>query len=663
MGILRICLNMSSPFQPVGTKTIFRFFGSVRLAMILLAILIAACVTGTLVETRLDTTVARAYVYDAPWFVVWLVLLCVNLIGSVLVRRPLKARHTGFVITHAGIVILLAGGIIDRIRGVEGMMTLSKGGEACDFLVLPGQAVEAHAPGSGKRITVPIDLALRTPSSRRPIYFKLGDVRVSAVGYADQLGVKTVVTPGSADQPPAFHVVMRSGVSQEPVERWLVSGDPELSGMDLGPARVLVLPEASSAAVVRGERVAGVGDAQSSREVQFAFSKMPDFGMVKVLTGAPTGVKALYRFQESQGKSDGPGVLELVSASHKFSMAVNDLLAAPVRWKGTDWRIRVLEYFPDFRMEGKKPVSISKQPNNPAVMFEIVGNPGRVTTGPDASTAHGLPDGHPSLDGAMPPSHPTVAPGKLVIYHGAGGKLRYESTVRDRIVRSGAIGIGKEFDTGLADWRMRVTEHIEHAVARWETAPVSGAGIERTGSPGLLVRVEKNGQSSTGWVAATGDPLHLDVAGEEIHVAFGQRLHPLPFRVLLEDFEVERNEGTQSPAGFKSRIRFIDPSSGRQLRREVWMNHPADFPYFPGVSLLGTAYKFSQSSWNPENLDETTLQVVKDPGWSLKWIGSLMLCCGIFMMFYLKGHLASRPAAAASALEGMPQFKSSLEGT
>jgi hypothetical protein len=56
----------------------------------------------------------------------------------------------------------------------------------------------------------------------------------------------------------------------------------------------------------------------------------------------------------------------------------------------------------------------------------------------------------------------------------------------------------------------------------------------------------------------------------------------------------------------------------------------------------------SQASWNPENLGQSTIQILRDPGWLLKWIGSILICSGIFMLFYLKGF--RRPTAAAAAV-------------
>ena len=61
---------------------------------------------------------------------------------------------------------------------------------------------------------------------------------------------------------------------------------------------------------------------------------------------------------------------------------------------------------------------------------------------------------------------------------------------------------------------------------------------------------------------------------------------------------------------------------------------PAMFPGDYWRSFLGWNYKFSQANWNPQNLNETTLQVLYDPGWPFKWVGSLGICLGITLMFY-----------------------------
>src|SRR5579862_8805899 len=117
-------------------RSLFRFLSSLRLAVILLVVLISATAVGTIYESRFDAKVARAYVYEAPWFNAWLILLGVNLAAAAFSRYPWKKHHTGFVITHAGIITLLIGAVVGRVWGIEGTMTIFVGHEPSNRLVI-----------------------------------------------------------------------------------------------------------------------------------------------------------------------------------------------------------------------------------------------------------------------------------------------------------------------------------------------------------------------------------------------------------------------------------------------------------------------------------------------------------------------------------------------
>src|SRR5256886_11676941 len=88
-------------------RPVAKFFASVKLAVVLLAVLIVAAITGTIYESSFDAKIARAYIYGAPWFNLWLVLLGTNLAISALSRWPWKKHHLAFLITHLGIITLL----------------------------------------------------------------------------------------------------------------------------------------------------------------------------------------------------------------------------------------------------------------------------------------------------------------------------------------------------------------------------------------------------------------------------------------------------------------------------------------------------------------------------------------------------------------------------
>jgi len=609
-------------------RHMLEFFGSLKLAMVLLAILIGACIIGTVLESRLDTAVAQAYVYDAPWFIAWLVLLCMNLICSALVRYPWKPHLTGFVITHAGIVTVLVGAIIGRIWGVEGNITLFKGEAPINYIVTRQKLLEIRPAGARESVFHVLPVEVRAPTPDRPLFYDVEGFKISVLGYAPELGTRTVVEEGAAGVP-AIHVVMQSAMVPKPIEHWLVLDGSERSRADLGPA-VIRLAAGAPPAAKKDVAKAKAQAANYCREVRYAFAKMPEMGVTRSLEGPPSGVRALYRFDraaESHQKTSG--VLELGVDEKRFEFPVGSVLGKSMPLKGTPWTLKITRYYADFRLNGKEAVSASDHPENPAVMFEISGK----SAGPASAVtaAQSLPHGA----SAAPSGKNT-----LTIYRDAAGALSYEAgSIRRGTTTGGAVELGREFSPGWADWKVTIDRQVERAIVREELAPVSAETVRSADVPGIEVRVQKDGQSAARWIGLA-TPALFRFGDESIQVAFGPMIHPLGFGVVLDEFTVDRDEGSQNPAGFTSQVRFVDPADGADLKREISMNRPANFPDYPGVGLLGTTYKFSQASWNPNDLNQTTLQVLRDPGWSLKWIGSLMVCAGIFTMFYIKPYMS-----------------------
>src|SRR5437762_6305930 len=123
---------------------VFLFFASLKLAVILLAVLIVGAIAGTIYESSFDAKVARAYIYGAPWFNVWLILLATNLTVSALSRWPWRKHHVAFLITHLGIITLLTGSLIGRIWGIEGTLTLFKGEAPTNRLLADQRQLRVH---------------------------------------------------------------------------------------------------------------------------------------------------------------------------------------------------------------------------------------------------------------------------------------------------------------------------------------------------------------------------------------------------------------------------------------------------------------------------------------------------------------------------------------
>ena len=100
-------------------------------------------------------------------------------------------------------------------------------------------------------------------------------------------------------------------------------------------------------------------------------------------------------------------------------------------------------------------------------------------------------------------------------------------------------------------------------------------------------------------------------------IGYGWKILPLRLGLELLEFEVKRNESSDTPASFKSTLRVVS-SDGATATGSCWMNQPFSFPGRPLNTWTGQTCKISQASWNPENLDQSTVQILRDPGWLLK---------------------------------------------
>jgi hypothetical protein len=108
---------------PTG-KRLFAALASLRLAVVLLSLFAACLAGGTLIESRYGGRVAQDLVYRTWWFALLLLLLAGNVLCAALKKYPWKRHQTGFLITHAGLLVLVWGGLLTTLFGVEGQMVL-----------------------------------------------------------------------------------------------------------------------------------------------------------------------------------------------------------------------------------------------------------------------------------------------------------------------------------------------------------------------------------------------------------------------------------------------------------------------------------------------------------------------------------------------------------
>ncbi|HEY2569212.1 MAG TPA: hypothetical protein VGI25_07825, partial [Candidatus Udaeobacter sp.] len=230
----------SSSLSPAWQRNpIFEFFASLKLAVVLLAVIIVAAIAGTLYESSFDANVARAYVYGAPWFNLWLVLLGANLACSALSRWPWRKHHVAFLITHLGIITLLIGSLIGRIWGIEGTITLFKGEPPTNRLVVNEHQLRVHdVDGIVKGYPAEFLHHPPTPKQPRDLGSLAGGARLSIVDYTPAIEGKLNPQPLKDGGAPALHFAVATAMMNQHLDGWLLADDSQNGNFSMGLANI-----------------------------------------------------------------------------------------------------------------------------------------------------------------------------------------------------------------------------------------------------------------------------------------------------------------------------------------------------------------------------------------------------------------------------------------
>src|SRR5437870_1644443 len=297
------------PWRPWQSNPIFEFFASLKLAVVLLAVLIVAAIAGTIYESSFDAKVARAYVYGAPWFNLWLVLLGANLAVSALSRWPWRKHHLAFLITHLGIITLLIGSVIGRIWGIEGTITLFKGESPTNRLLADQRQLRVHdVDGIVKAYPAEFLHHPPTPQHPRNVGRLASGARLQIVDYATAIEGKLNPKPLADGGSPALHFTISTAMMNQRLESWLLAGDPQHGNFSMGLANIEFKRGAAPTSVSStGLHEASEGQASKNNSVDleesiFAFSKAPEDQIGRVAKGGSTGAKVRLEPPHNESK-------------------------------------------------------------------------------------------------------------------------------------------------------------------------------------------------------------------------------------------------------------------------------------------------------------------------------------------------------------------------
>ncbi|MBL6657037.1 MAG: cytochrome c biogenesis protein CcsA [Flavobacteriales bacterium] len=144
----------------------------------------------------------------------------------------------------------------------------------------------------------------------------------------------------------------------------------------------------------------------------------------------------------------------------------------------------------------------------------------------------------------------------------------------------------------------------------------------------LKVKVSSNGEEQIvelfGDKGMVSNKNHFQLGGLNFSLSYGSMYYQTPFFVRLNDFQLERYPGSNSPASFASEVTLIDGEEETDHR--IFMNNVLDYK----------GYRFFQASYDQDELG-TVLSVNHDFwGTWISYLGYLMMSIGMIATIFSK---------------------------
>jgi len=551
---------------------IVRFIGSIKLAVPLLSAIIGILIWATFYEAQVGSATVQQEVYKSPWFGALMFMLAVNLGISALSRYPWRGtRKIGFALTHFGLIVIIAGSAAVIHVGMEGMLLVRTDSGASDRLRVQGDLLEViDSAGQVKQGSI----FVKQDGSVSPRYMAGLELEAYTENAVREI---TIGSAGTTDNPGA-RLSLKSDRMGQTIERTLAAMPMEYSQIWLGPAELDLVTVSDDAALQR------LLDPQRGQRHPWG-----------ELTITASGKQRTINVKKSKG-----------------NVRIGEV------------KLSTIAFYPDFRLDrDKQPATASENFNNPAVALEVSSSKGKerwYVFSKDFPPVRTLLSGEAienlTLDYQVQPPE-TNDYFKVIV--GTGDRLYYAAKSSSKF-KSGTLAVGQAVSPGWADFEITLEEYLPKAQIQQKIIVAEDEQIQ--GAPALLVKTESGRETWLPW----GEASAIQDGDRLIYASFSPKTYQIPFGVKLEDFIVDRNEGSESVAMWTSKIRIEDSQNDNVEQRKVWMNN---LTWYKG-------WKIAQASWNPGDLKQSTLQVKREPAWvtALTWTGSALVILGIAVMFY-----------------------------
>lgn len=684
--------KFSSPDQPSWVRWPLRAcdaLASLELAVLVISSLALLLAWATWLDATYGPKAAQFAIYGTWWFSAVLALLGINVLFAALIRFPWKRHQTGFVITHLGILALLAGCFLTRLGGIDAQMPIpedSASHRAFEDRQHFELTVSETAESRPQRIYVPfVSGPLSWAEYDQRFIFPWGLTHIDRGLLYDRDGIRLEVLDYFTDAEliPASPLELRANSaaasSKDIGESSRTWQDIKLSASSA--SRGATDEEEGNRAALPGDVQVLYWSAKTQEETEAFLDSQPDgpVGKKGQLILHVGGKKHVFQVDDLKPRQRFPvgdsGItMELVEHNPQIS-AVQLLLYPP---DGTPQRMVVAAKFPDW----------SDADAGRGILFNHArdyGVYGAYWAPPEAVANAAAEAGKDAKEKGKELNRPDLGR-RIDLLQGTDGRLYYRIWNAPHVEAIGPMPLDDSPVTAFAKEPYRTVlvvdkfdpddmpgarlRMVPHEFQQREKSSGGEAGQRR-----VRVRLTVDGRSEVFWLDGIEKyPVDLPpgpsqaraVAGQgrRVQVALKWDAFDLGFDTFLHEFSRKLDPGTSMASHYSSLVEFRDRDTQEKLVPDkvlVTLNEPVDFvdprvrrtyrifqesfagPFKPGDRMFDQRVA---STSHRDQLFTSTLTINYDPGRGLKYLGSLLMVAGVITMFYMRAYFFKRRGKA-----------------
>lgn len=308
------------------------------------------------------------------------------------------------------------------------------------------------------------------------------------------------------------------------------------------------------------------------------------------------------------------------------------------------WTIVSIQKFEKALVTGGK-ITEGGAERNPAI--EVV-----ITNGQGSSERHTSFEAFPDMVLAKTIEGTAKSEARLTTAAGSADKetfVLYGTIASPKFGYISPDGAGRELATpASAPWvfqlgthQIRVLRQLAHARAAVKFVKAPTATDRR---PAIVLKIANQSEPV---VLAWKQFERVGPGGNQM-LRFGPQMVQLPFSVKLNDFRKTDYPGTEMAMSYESDV-TISSQGMADLPYLIHMNTPYAF----------SPWKVYQSGFVGERV--TVLSVMRDPGLPMTYAGSIVLCVGIFVTFFVRPMSSGHPGIPAPSMMSERRAKHDAE--